>query len=972
MKPAVNVYNIGQELPFSGTLAAWIVEHYSPGEIARLRVLLPNRRACRTLREAFLRQSGGKPMLLPRIHPIGDWETEDLPPDLLSAEIMQSIPPAMDKNRRLLLLTRLVMEFESRRERQPQAAQAIRLAAQLASFLDEITRENIDIFSLARLVPITELAAHWQQTVDFLTILSQHWPRLLQEEGVIDPIERRNRVLKAVAGTWINTPPGYPIIAAGSTGTQPATAELLSAIARLPQGKVVLPGLDREMVESDWEILGPSHPQHALKLLLEQLGTSRDLVVPIAADKKNNPRLECLRAVFQPAASTANWLGMHIPLEEGLQGLQTFTAESEADEARIIAVALRETLETPEKTAALITPDRALASRVSAQMERFGIAIDDSGGVPLLDTPPGVYMRLIAECALSNGSPVQLLALLRHPLTGAGYETVECRNLSRFLEKIYLRGVRHHNGLQGLCSETKDKHPELYSFLSYLEKEFRQLFNWISQKNPIAVGTLLSEHIRLAEALAATANTQGEERLWAGDAGAQLAGALAEIKPQLDVLPPIAPQSYPALFEGLLAGVLFRPRYGKHPRLSILSPIEARLQQFDRVILAGLNEDTWPARPGADPWLSRPMRAEFGLPPLERTIGQAAHDVVQLIASTPDVLLTRAKKLEGKPTVASRWLVRLDTLLRGKNVQQTVAFYYAQAKSILDKPSDIQPIARPMPCPSLAARPKTLSATMIEKWQRDPYIVYASSILRLKKLDELDKEPGSAEFGTLVHAALKLYSDRYPHGSLIDCGREVFDTLLARPAVEALWWPRFEALATWFLSADKKRRNGEIQVITEREGKWPLDVDGKSFAFTTRIDRAEIDKHGRAVIVDYKTGSLPESSEVRDGLAAQLPVEGLIALYGVCNPPLPPIKEIDALEYWRLAGSEENCKIWRLEDKKGMNAKMLLEHCQSILTDLVRESMKPDYTYAAQTNKKLVPRYSDYDHLTRRKEWGEG
>jgi ATP-dependent helicase/nuclease subunit B len=980
MKPALCVHNIEADRPFARTLAEWINAGYDTETLARLRVLLPNRRACRALREAFLGLSGGKPMLLPRIHPIGDWETEDLPPDLLSAEMLQHIPAAMDENRRLLLLTRLVMEFEKRRERVPHSAQAFQLARQLAHFLDEMTRENRDIFSLPQLAPTTELAEHWQQTIDFLSILSLHWPRLLQEEGVIDPIDRRSRILKIIAKIWLHTPPGYPIIAAGSTGTQPATAALLATIAQLPQGSVVLPGLDQDMKDSEWEMLEPSHPQYALKELLTHMKVARKDVLPITTNQ-HSPRGQCLRAVFQPAVATADWVSTDLPFDEGFHNIKLLVAETAADEARMIAIVLREALETPEKTAALVTPDRMLARRVVAEMQRFGIVIDDSGGTPLLDTPPGVYMRLVMEYVLSNASPVALLALLRHPLAALGRDPVECRSLSRILDKIYLRGVRPENGLTVLCRETKQENPALYALLSDLEKESKTLFDWMAGKKPIAASDMLTEHIRLTQWLATSKEESGEARLWAGDAGRQFAVSLAQLAPPLEVMPTIDPYSYPAFFEALFSDKVFRPRYGKHTRLSILSPLEARLQSFNRVILGSLNEAMWPASSAVDPWMSRPMRAAFGLPPLERTIGQSAHDVVQLMASTPEVFLTRAKKSEGKPTVASRWLVRLETLLASKDkmafAQFSDATYYEQAKTTLDVPADIPPITRPEPKPPLAARPRRLSATKIEKWQRDPYIIYADTVLQLKKLPELDKEPDHLEFGNVVHESLKLFSDRFsqalpadPLAELLTCGKEKFDTLLQRPAVAALWWPRFEALAAWFLMQDRKRRAQGCTIITEREGNWPLEVNGQSFAFTTRIDRLEIDKEGHATLIDYKTGSLPENFEIKKGLAVQLPVEGLIALHGVCNPPLPRKVEIDTLEYWRLAGSAENCEIKRLEDKE-MNAQILMEQCLHILKELARTCTDPEQPFAAETNAKLSPRYNDYEHLTRRKEWGE-
>jgi hypothetical protein len=76
---------------------------------------------------------------------------------------------------------------------------------------------------------------------------------------------------------------------------------------------------------------------------------------------------------------------------------------------------------------------------------------------------------------------------------------------------------------------------------------------------------------------------------------------------------------------------------------------------FDLVVLGGMNESTWPRAAGTDPWFSRPMRASLGLEQPERGIGLSAHDFA-IQAAGPSVLLSRALKADGAPTIASRWL----------------------------------------------------------------------------------------------------------------------------------------------------------------------------------------------------------------------------------------------------------------------------------------------------------------------------
>jgi len=980
MKPSPHVLCVPADAPFVQALAAWISERYPPGEsLAQVRVLLPNRRACRALREAFLELSVGTSMLLPRIQPIGDWESDVLPSDLLGAEALSHILPAIDANRRLLLLARLVMQFEQKREGIDHylATQAIQLARQLGRFLDDIAREDADIHSLPLLAPADDLARHWQQTVDFLRIVSVHWPEMLKGEHAIDPVEHRNRVLHAVAAAWQDTPPGYSVIAAGSTGTQPATAALLATIARLPQGMVILPGLDTSMPDAEWEVVSPTHPQFALKTLLKHLGVSRkDIDVAVNLPKSDPARLQCLRTIFQPAAITAEWAQTDVPLAKGLQGVKLIVADTLADEARQIAVILRETLEIPGKTAALVTPDRALARRVVGQMQRFGIAIDDSAGVPLLDTPPGVFLQLLAEALLSRFSPVQLLALLRHPLAAAGMDPAICRSLSRILDKEYLRGVRRTPGLKPLCEATKNDNRELHVLLAALESKAKIFSSWLAGKKLIAPSALLKEHLAFAEWLATTPEETGESRLWAGDAGNQLAAKLAKVLEHADALPTMYAEFFPVFFRALLAEEVFRPRYGKHPRLHILSPIEARLMQFDRVVLGGLNEGMWPARPAADPWMSRPMREAFGLPPLDRCVGQSAHDFFQL-AAAPEVFLTRSRKVDGKPTVASRWLVRMETLLTGKDAtchkHMTDNVRYETAKAMLDMPEALTPLVRPEPKPPRAARLRRIHATAIETWQRDPYMIYAKHILKLRKLDALDEEPDTADFGNVVHAALKLFTDRFPdalpdnaYEALLVLGKKAFAPLENRAAVSTLWWPRFEALAVWFIEQEKLRRAKGISIFAEREGSLPIDIGNESFALTARIDRLEVDKNDNATLIDYKTGALPKDSDVEKVLTAQLPIEALISTEGVLNPPLTCKVNVTGMEYWRLAGSATQCKIKPLD-----NVATLMATCKEMLTTLLTRYADPAQPFSAATNAKQLPRYNDYAHLTRRQEWGE-
>jgi len=955
MNYKVNCHSLPPDASFAAVLAAWIMENYAGNAelFTKTLILLPNRRACRSLREAFLSLGNGAPMLLPRIRPLGD-VAEDSEMGFTDIESIHAIPPAISDTRRELLLTRLVMHTQPL-----QIEQAADLARQLARLLDEVAREGLDFSALAHIVP-AELSVHWQHTLDFLTIVSRHWPQILESEGVIDAVERRVRVLTAVAEAWKENPPAYPVIAAGSTGSQPSTANLIATIACLPKGAVILPGLDKEMPEREWEIVSETHPQYALKQLLKRMHITR---ADVQALQPQDSAQSWLSAVFQPPAATAHWADIVLP-ETVACNASLVVADTQSDEARAVAIALREALEAPHKTAAFITPDRALARMVVAEMQRFDIAIDDSAGKMLMDTPAGCFLRLAVDMVSSNAAPAELLALLRHPLAAVGVAPAECRRLSRLLETDVLRGVRHTPGLKPLQHAADDAALKL--LLATLNEQCEDLSALLAK--PVApLKLMLEAHIALCERLADTGSEKGNSRLWAGEDGNALAEAIADLLTHADLLPDIDPRHYAGLLHVLLKEKVVRPKFGLHPRLAILGPLEARLQQFDCVILGGLNEGTWPALPAADPWMSRPMREKFGLPSAERSIGQSAHDFVMLAAAN-QVILTRARKVDGAPTVPSRWLVRIETLLKGRapkrweEMQQSALF--ARGVAAINAPVPMQALTAPKPVPPLSARPFKMNVTAIDTYLRDPYMIYAKHILGLKPLEPLDQNPDAADFGMLVHRALEQYIQRglSTLDELMECGRVAFAEYIDRPAVACLWWPRFEAMAAWFIARQKERHAHIQKTYAELEGVWTFDIDGKSFTLTTRIDRLDEMRDGASCIIDYKTGAVPGKADIERGLANQLALEALVVMHGNMKPSPAKSERGDlTLEYWKLSGNAESCEI--------VPVAISLAEVRAQLEALIRRFQNIQEPYAAQSDRAQLMVYNDYEHLTRRQEW---
>ncbi|MBU0888522.1 MAG: double-strand break repair protein AddB, partial [Alphaproteobacteria bacterium] len=683
---ALPIYTIpprtGPGAGFVDALAAGLMARAGgdPLALSRMLILLPTRRGGRSLRDAFLRLADGRPMLLPRMMPLGDLDSEEI--DLQGGEEMLSgegldIAPPIPGLQRQLLLARLILKLGEKLEDGPRRPdQAVRLAVELARLLDQVQTEHLSFDKLAGLVP-AEYAKHWQITLEFLRIVTEAWPALLAEIGALDPAERRNRVLAAQADIWRASPPDHPVVVAGSTGSVPATRDLMAAIAGLPQGMIVLPGLDKDSDDATWAVIeeDESHPQFNLAHLIRHLGIAR-ADVRDWVENPPMPRQRLIAEALRPASTTEAWRQAAPFSEADLAGISRIDCATAQEEAGVIALLLRQALEVPGRTAALVTPDRALARRVAAELARWEVQVDDSAGVPLMETPPGSFLRLTAALAAERAAPLALLAALKHPLAAGGEDPADFRRRLRLLEEAALRGPRPQDGVAGIRLALEQNIREIEERTQRPHRpRFAALFPWLDRleallapmaalmaQDSVDLAELLETHGRLAEALAASRDAPGPVRLWQGEAGEAAANFLAELREAAGTLGSADPGLYPALLDALLAGRVVRPRQSSHPRLSIWGPLEARLQQADLVVLGGLNEGTWPPAAGSDPWMSRPMRASFGLPLPERRIGLSAHDFAQAFAA-PEIVLTRAEKVEGAPSVPSRWLLRLDTVL---------------------------------------------------------------------------------------------------------------------------------------------------------------------------------------------------------------------------------------------------------------------------------------------------------------------
>ena len=984
-RQAPRYFNIAPGRPFLADLARALRKAApadDPAALAGITVYLPTRRAVRALTQAFVDTAAeARASLLPQIRALGDIDEDELLVFDAGAADDPDLPPAISSSERRLALARLVAEkdkafFDGQRD----WAGAVAAADELGKLLDSLYTEEVPSERFETLAP-ERLADHWRRNLEFLSIVTDAWPSYLNARERMDPAARRIALIDRQTAAWRRTPPSSPVIIAGTTGSTPAVARMMKTVARLPMGCVVLPGLDRRAPQHVWDAIDEPHPQSGLKQLLGALETTRETVVewPDSEDGEGRApdllaRTDLLTMALRPAGASDDWRGWAAALkadpgalQAALKGVELVEAADEEFEAAAIAVKLREVVEEKDRTAMLVTPDRDLARRVSMKMRRWGVVVDDSGGVPFSNSPCGTFLRLTAAWLADIADPVALMAVLDHPLFGGGLDPQMRKRAVGELD-LALRGLRPGRGIEGLRCKFEGA-----ALSETAQALFEHLLALAAERPPDSApfARRFEAHLAVSEAMAASSNEDGADRLWRGEDGETGADLLAQLKDGLDHIAQDAPSDYPAIFSRLIAAASIRRRAPAHPRLFILGPLEARLQRADVIVLGGLNEGVWPRDAAIDPFLSRPMRATLGLPSPERRIGLAAHDFMQL-AAAPTLMLTRAARAGGKPAKPSRWIVRLKNVLKGAGALDDIdnsGRYDALARR-LDAPQTLKRIAAPQPRPPIEARPTSFYVTRIEKLMRDPYSIYARAVLRLKKLDRLNDPFGPRQAGELFHKVLEDYAREAPsasHDERIAAMRGLFEAHAERFGMTGehrpFWQARVDNALVWLAQWDADRRDKGKAAVIEEEGAWTFDLDGRAYTLSARADRIDRLNDGAAYVIDYKTGK-PPTLKQHSAFSPQLPLTALIvAESGFDALGAPPVA---GFEYIRVVGGKspaadnvgaqgEECADLMRKTREGLNA-------------LLRHFSDPSTPYPSQPRPQYIDAYGDYDHLARRRE----
>ncbi|SFR01192.1 double-strand break repair protein AddB [Poseidonocella sedimentorum] len=938
-----------------------------PEAIARVTLFVNTQRMARHLRDLF---DTGPAGFLPRIRLV-----TGLARDPASHALLGDIPAPVPPLRRRLQLTELVSALLDRAPDLAPRAALYDLADSLANLLDEMIGEGVAPADLAAL-EIPDSSGHWQRALAFLNLVTRYFDATQEPP---DNEARQRMVVSALSALWAEAPPADPILIAGSTGSRGTTALFMKTVAALPQGAIILPGVDFDQPPAVWDAMtrargGEDHPQFRFLSLARSIGSHPSEIRRWADHAPASPPRNALVSLaLRPAPVTDQWLsdGPKLPDLAGAGADVTLLeAPTARDEAMAIALRLRQAAEDG-RSAALITPDRMLTRQVAAALDRWGIVPDDSAGMPLPLSPPGRLMRLVGAFIGTAPTADALLALLKHPLThrgtGRGPHLLRTRDLELHIRKSGMPFPSRADLLN--WAETRRTDAGAVVWADWIFDALTPL----TTLDHAPLTAFVDAHLHTAEMISRGADGAAERALWDGDAGEEARRVTSELQREARFGGPLSASDYTSLFAAVLNTGEVRDASLPHPGIRILGTMEARMQSADLTILAGLNEGTWPEPPAPDPWLNREMREKAGLLLPERRIGLSAHDFQQAIAGG-EVWLTRSIRSEEAETVPSRWLSRLTNLLDGlgptggrdllREMRGRGADWLALSAA-LEEPGTAPRAARPSPRPPAPLRPRQLSVTEISRLIRDPYAIYARHVLGLRRLDPIVQTADAPLRGTVIHDIL----DRFMRDVMADPEALSAAHLMAVaeaglaadvpwPATRRFWRARMAKVADWFVEGERARREIARPLRTEVRGRFELHEP--VFTLTAKADRIDADASGQLVLLDYKTGT-PKTAKAQIAFEKQLLLEAMMAESGAFEGIAPaPVR---AALYIGLGASPSVVPAPLEDEGPGLARERFRE--------LIVSYLDPAQGFTARRAMEKRGFGSDYDTLSRYGEWDE-
>jgi|GEM_PF-2445929 len=918
----MSLYNIPISQSFINSLADGIKKRFGDN-VSKIIVYLPNKRAAKRLQEQF---SGKKS---PQIYALGDLSAHKF--------LLNDIPQEITRIQRLFLLANLIRK-QNISEFSSSYLASLQFAQSAIDVIDEFQNKQVNSDKLDD-IWVEDLPEHMMLNNQFLQIILQEFPKILGKENLIEPMAKRNLLLNRLAKYYTNNPPQNPVIIAGSTGTIPATSNLIKVIAKANNGYIITYGVDFDIDDAKYSQLEQYHPQYNLSQLLQTIDVRRNIINNWHGDNSTSLRRQYLQTIMQTGVELLNWRSYKVDFVEATNGIKLLECDSEVAEAQTIASIAQV---NKDKKIIIVVNDEALLKLIEQFLDDYGLVYNNFIGQNIAHSPIFKFFINIYEALKDTDSTTNLLNLLKHNLCKFN----NAPELSQ-LEQQVIRQINYNHGLQALADKN--------NWLKNIASNSRELLDLLNNQQ-VEFIDILNANLQLLEFFTDTEILAKQAEYEVFD------DYITTLKNSAKHIGQINPINYIRILKNLCAGISYHPPE-QDANISILPAIEARFENPDIIILADLNNGIMPEHPGKDFYFNRQIRKTLGLDLPERKTGQQAHDFM-VLSSAEQVFYTRSKVKNNQPTEKSKFLTRYETILKANNCLNLLDYKIDNLTWV--KPEPIKPL-QPAPNPSIKERIEVsnmrLSVSDITSLMNNPYDYYVKKFLKLYPLDSIDRAPDNLEFGNIVHDLLALYNQEANTGLnwLLQQGGQKFNQYFFDNDKNNYWWRKFSDIAKWYVNIDDNRKKQGAKIYSEIWGDYNIKTKLGSFNIFARADRIELYPNNIVRIIDYKTGSAPSKQTVEQGTAPQLPIEALIAIKGGFNG-LPKLKP-EQLEYWQIQGLGQGNKVIKLNLDIDIEIAKAEQGIEMLINKFFIQQT-PFYSAGGYSG------YNNYYDLERRAEWG--
>jgi ATP-dependent helicase/nuclease subunit B len=908
------------------------VEKFGDGlDLSSITIFLPSRRSANELKRVFIDKK--KSVFTPTIRAIGDIDYDDIITSGADANILKKMAeltrPVSSIKYKLLLLEEFLKEYNM--------AQSINLADDLNAFLNEVEKNNCDLDALKELTD-ENYSIYWQDILKFLCVFLKKWRGFLAENNIVSPNNYRVQTIKYYTESFNKKERlDNPVIVAGNLMTINTTIDLVESLKKFDNSYFIFKGFDSDFGKRDTENIEEINENYYFYNFIAKIKIEKKIVKNIEYDEMKVVDANCknvLNYSALPYQLTNLWGKTGV---KPLENIEYLECENICEEMKATAFYILDFIKKNSMKNIAVISDINNAHELEIFLRQYGLPINNTFGKSFGTIELSKLLILLNNLITNNFRRDIFLSFLKNPRVKYSKNI----NIIKDLEDLMLDKPINAINLEGYMMEAKN--PKLIEFL----KEIRDVFSNLSADGTYLLREIIDEEFKILEkvVLEREINTENDRKI---------VDYLLNFKEESGKFnTPLTVEDYNILLKYFLNQQSYSEEFSVYPAVNIIKAEEARLIDYDLVVIFNCNDGFFPVNTPNDPWLNNSMREKIGLMVKGCEIGRAHYDFIQLL-SQRRVLITRSVKVDNKITFKSRFLQRLESFLKCEGLELKANEEIINAvgfDNFITRDSDLM-ARRPEPHFNIG-NVKKISATNFDMLAKNPYDFYAKYALGLKDTNVIADCNINAILGTFLHHVF----EKLPEGKIL-IEDEIDDFFYNNEVLRKLYKRRILLIGENFSDLDKNSRAEAVKI--EAENSYECKLDGYDVVLRVQIDRLEFLSDGSANIVDYKTGTPPSKANMRCGKELQLPFTAFVIQQNKIKP--------NKIDIWGIKSNDISRVILDNKEKDEITLDEVVKNMEKFVLAIMEKFLKEDGKFIATT----LNKYSIYEHLSRTEEWVYG